>query len=220
MPAAQPQQSRSRETYERVVTAAEQLFAEAGEPGFTIPAVSRLAGVSIGTVYKRFATKEALLLAVLARLRTEETLQIYAGWDTVDWRELDSRSMLLRLIGDIATTWRNHAPLMRALMARRLRTDRDYSFDQGVDALAAHGARFERVVLTHAREITQADQRRAIDFAFRLVIAGCGRWTAETIETVTSEPMSWDAMVENLADVLDAYLFGKSEAPRRRSDLR
>jgi hypothetical protein len=97
---------------------------------------------------------------------------------------------------------------MRALMARRLRSDRDHTFDEGVDSLASHAARFERVLLTHAKEIAAADQRHAIEFAFRLTIAACGRWTAETIETFTPDPMDWEAMIENLTDVLNAYLFG------------
>lgn len=47
-----------------VLDAALQLFADAGFHGTTVPAVAEAAGVGIGTVYRRFEDKRALVNAV------------------------------------------------------------------------------------------------------------------------------------------------------------
>ena len=51
---------------ERVLDAAEQAFGASG-PDASIDEIARLAGVGHGTVFRRFPTKEALLLAVIVR---------------------------------------------------------------------------------------------------------------------------------------------------------
>src|SRR3954447_4925785 len=63
-----PQQRRSRESLERVLTAGERVLADNGYEGFTIGEVSRRAKVSVGSVYGRFDNKEALIHAIHARM--------------------------------------------------------------------------------------------------------------------------------------------------------
>jgi AcrR family transcriptional regulator len=62
-----PMQNRSRETLERVLEAGERLLIEKGWDGFTVQEVSRRAKVSIGSIYARAPSKEALLLAIYDR---------------------------------------------------------------------------------------------------------------------------------------------------------
>src|SRR3954453_10834195 len=62
-----PLQTRSRESLERVLEAGQQLLEDAGWEGFTVQEVSRRAGVSIGSIYARAPSKDALILAVYDR---------------------------------------------------------------------------------------------------------------------------------------------------------
>ena len=55
------QQARSRKTVERLLTAALAVIEEKGLAGVTIPEVAAAAGVSTGSVYRRFTDKEALI---------------------------------------------------------------------------------------------------------------------------------------------------------------
>ncbi len=67
MPRVAPQQQRSRETYERVLDAAAEIFAEFGYAGTTTNKVAEAAGISIGTLYHYIPDKDALLYSLTER---------------------------------------------------------------------------------------------------------------------------------------------------------
>lgn len=62
-----PAQSRSRASVEVVLEAAVQLLEADGERGFNTNAVAERAGVSIGTLYRYFPDKQAILVALARR---------------------------------------------------------------------------------------------------------------------------------------------------------
>jgi AcrR family transcriptional regulator len=62
-----PAQSRSRATVEVVLEAAVQLLESGGEHGFNTNALAERAGVSIGTLYRYFPDKQAILVALARR---------------------------------------------------------------------------------------------------------------------------------------------------------
>lgn len=208
--ARQPQQARSRATLDRVLGAAEELFAERGEIGFTIPEVARRAGVSVGTLYRRFATKEDLLMAVFDRVRGAEDETRLSPWQSVDWAALSVRAMTDRLVTDIAQLLREREPLMRAIMARRLTvSDDDAVFQHGLQDVVRGAAQFESAVRASGREVTHSDPQEAIEFAYRLIVATAHRWAAREIEVMAPRPMDWETMLERLSETVARYLFGE-----------
>lgn len=62
-----PRQGRSRATVDAILEAAAQVLEAKGSPGFTTDAVATRAGVSIGTLYRYFADKQAILTALAWR---------------------------------------------------------------------------------------------------------------------------------------------------------
>jgi len=64
-PAARPQRADARRNRARVLAAAEEVFAAEGL-GAPIDEIARRAEVGVGTVYRHFPTKEALLEAIVA----------------------------------------------------------------------------------------------------------------------------------------------------------
>ncbi|HEY1598537.1 MAG TPA: helix-turn-helix domain-containing protein, partial [Pirellulales bacterium] len=56
-----PRQTRSQETLERLLDAAEEVFAEKGFESATVAEVVRRAKSSVGAMYARFTDKNALL---------------------------------------------------------------------------------------------------------------------------------------------------------------
>jgi AcrR family transcriptional regulator len=66
-PRKQPVQQRSRATVEDILTAAAQVFEAHGYAAGTTNRVAERAGVSIGTLYQYFPSKEALAVALLDR---------------------------------------------------------------------------------------------------------------------------------------------------------
>ncbi len=61
VPRRRPAQQRSRESFERILTAARAVLVEQGFESFTFDEVSKRAGVPIGTIYRFFANKYVLI---------------------------------------------------------------------------------------------------------------------------------------------------------------
>ena len=54
-------------TRERILVAAERLFAERGFSGVSMPAIAAAAGITAGAIYKHFAGKEELFFSIVSR---------------------------------------------------------------------------------------------------------------------------------------------------------
>jgi AcrR family transcriptional regulator len=61
---ARPLRADARRNYEKLLTAAAQAFAEHGADDASLEEIARRAGVGIGTLYRHFPTRQALLEAV------------------------------------------------------------------------------------------------------------------------------------------------------------
>lgn len=66
-PRTAPRQQRSRETYERVLDVAAEIFEKFGYAGTTTNKVAEAAGISIGTLYHYIPDKDALLYSLTER---------------------------------------------------------------------------------------------------------------------------------------------------------
>lgn len=74
-PRKRPLQARSQRTVEIVLKAAAQVFARRGYAGATTNHIAERAGVSIGTLYEYFPSKDALLVALMeAHIREGEAV--------------------------------------------------------------------------------------------------------------------------------------------------
>ncbi|OBF30133.1 TetR/AcrR family transcriptional regulator [Mycobacterium sp. ACS4331] len=63
-PRVEPRQQRSRDTYDKILSVAEEIFSDLGYAGTTTNKVADAAGISIGTLYHYFPDKDALLYAL------------------------------------------------------------------------------------------------------------------------------------------------------------
>ena len=71
-----PRQQRSRVMVETLVEAAAQTIAERGLADTTTNHIAKRAGVSVGSLYQYFATKDALVDALSERMRKELTMAL------------------------------------------------------------------------------------------------------------------------------------------------
>lgn len=200
-------QTRSRATVEKVLNAAEELFAERGEAGFTLPEVARRAGVSVGSIYRRFSSREDLLIAVFDRLRSHEEEAALSAWATTDWAVMTPRAMMDCLVWDVSQLLRDREQLMRAIMARRLTVGDDQVFEHGLQDVIRDAALFEEAVIASGHRVKNADPHAAVEFAYRLIVSTSHRWAAREIEVMAPTPMSWEQMLEHLTEAVTRYLF-------------
>ena len=76
-PAALPaRQRRSRDTRERLMAAVELVIRDIGLERATVRAIASRAGVAVGSIYRRFPNKRALLLAVQERFLARRAQRI------------------------------------------------------------------------------------------------------------------------------------------------
>ncbi len=62
-----PKQQRGAQTAERLLDAALQVYAESGEQGVTVSALTKASGVSLGSLYHHFGSVDGLMRALLLR---------------------------------------------------------------------------------------------------------------------------------------------------------
>jgi AcrR family transcriptional regulator len=97
---ARPKRADARRNYEKVLAAAREAFAEGGE-STALEEIARRAGVGIGTLYRHFPNRQALLEALYAD-EVEELCRSAAGREDDDpWDALSG--WFERFIGYMAT---------------------------------------------------------------------------------------------------------------------
>ncbi|AOR32778.1 TetR family transcriptional regulator [Streptomyces fodineus] len=62
-----PKQQRGEATVEQLLDAALRVYAESGEQGLTVAAITRASGVSLGSLYHHFGSVDGLMNALLTR---------------------------------------------------------------------------------------------------------------------------------------------------------
>lgn len=109
-PRKAPSQPRSAHTVEAILEGAAHILEQRGLHGYTTNAIAARAGVSIGSLYQYFPTKEAVTVALIERERTElvrDALQALA--------QADRRAALQQLIA-VAVRHQLRRPALAALL--------------------------------------------------------------------------------------------------------
>jgi AcrR family transcriptional regulator len=155
---AVPLTDRGRRTRDALVVAARGVFEERGYDGTRMGDIAEAAGVSHGTVYTWFATKDAVLMAVVeslvddlyASLSTPEAAYPLARIDLANRRYLDAyreHARLLEVVEQAATTDETFRGVLTGLRAahvervaatiRHLQADGEARADLDAHAAAA-----------------------------------------------------------------------------------
>src|SRR5213080_4486402 len=98
-----PLQSRSRASLERVLEAGQKLLEEEGWEGFTVQEVSRRAKVSIGSIYARAPSKDALFMAVYDRALVDIQAEQERLQDDSRWEGMEPRELIVEAVRDMTT---------------------------------------------------------------------------------------------------------------------
>ena len=79
VPRRRPKQDRSRQIVEAIQQAGLQILEADGPSGLTTNRIAELAGVSIGSLYRYYPNKEAIVADVY-EARTQSELELFAMW--------------------------------------------------------------------------------------------------------------------------------------------
>jgi AcrR family transcriptional regulator len=146
-----PKQERSRETVEAILTAAARLFGKEGYARATTNRIAQAAGVSVGSLYQYFPSKDAIAIELVRRRRERMVARIAARVGEIN--EVTFRTVVEALVGALLHDDENDHSLRRVLIERVLRT-------QARGEIAGFEERLERLV---ADALRSAKDRVAVD---------------------------------------------------------
>ena len=162
-------QARSRESLARLLKATADVLNQEGLEGATIPRIAARAGLSPGTVYRRFPDKDALLREVCLRLFDENYRQTKLLLATERWKEMSLAEMAQSIIAISLKGHQAHRGLLRALLFFTLQHP-DAAFVRKSEEL--EWKTFQDVadlLLTRKKEIHHPDPASAVKFAMLMV---------------------------------------------------
>ena len=200
-----PQQTRSRESLERVLAAGQQLLEEEGWEGFTVQEVSRRAKVSIGSIYARAPSKEALILAVYDRA-VEEIARENAEALTEDgaWEAMGTRELIVEAVREMGRQMLNHELILRRIMNR---APVDAVIRARGDAqIRRLGERWEELLRRRESEYRHPEPDLAIEVAFRMVFATVARRVALGAQFGAPHEVSDRRLLDEVGRAVAAYL--------------
>ncbi|MEW1648524.1 MULTISPECIES: TetR/AcrR family transcriptional regulator [unclassified Streptomyces] len=134
-----PKQQRGEVTADLILDAALRLFAEQGEQGLTVNAVTKASGVSLGSLYHHFGSLDGLFDALTER-----------------W--------LSRLLGELITAMRATRTARTGIRAI-VRTHLAFAREHRDAALLLHSARTDQRNMIQARQLRDAQEARLSVFA-------------------------------------------------------
>jgi AcrR family transcriptional regulator len=212
-----PLQRRSQESLERVLQAGAELLLDVGYEGFTLQEVSKRSGVSIGSIYARAPSKEALILAIYDREMAKVSAANERLRETAQLEGLKGRELIIALVGLMARSTLEHADILRVFMYRAL-VDEDI-WRRGSDRSTQLSRAFEEALLEHRAELNHPDPELAIDVAFRFVYNTLVRRVTHGDTFESQRPLSDEDLIRELGEAAADYLLAP-ELPRQRRQPR
>lgn len=201
----EPRQARSAATLARVLRAAEEIACTSGLEEMTIAGVAERAGVSVGTIYRRFEDKEQLITALSERMleRREEyvTEQLRAAEPSLSGVMDAYAHALLQSFADSSR-----------LFPELLRTRGTRSLDRGARTITELHRLLLEAAAPYTDQIRRSQPQTALDTAARAILGACFHNSVRP-DAATGE-VARRRYADELSDMAIAYL---STPDRRRS---
>lgn len=166
---AEPKQSRSERTQERLLRAAEALILEKGLADASVPEIARRARSSVGGFYARFPDKDALLRALEERFFAEMLGRVEALADAGRWEGAPIATIVAACGDELVSVFRERRNLIAAFLHRATRDP-----ELLAEALRFRAATQERIaalLLPRSRELSHPDPQLAIHLAVQFAFA-------------------------------------------------
>lgn len=201
------QQKRSRKTSRLLIKAGFEILKEQGLNGLTMPELSQRAGVSVGTVYRRFGDKEGLLDALLEEFGSGFKNEIFEKLEQTLAADKDPLQALKIIIHSMVTTYKNNQILYRVFVLRdQVDPKKLYQSNQ-----ASHEGRelFIKLLSPAQAFIRHPDKLKALDFAYRLIYSSCTHRAVNGANLESPTYFDWEDLEEQLNLSVSLYLFGE-----------
>lgn len=199
-----PKQGRSRQSFDRIIEATIDLLRERSYDQITLAEICQRAGVSTGALYGRVTGKDELLRAVQVRFFerldqafTEEAQRIAA-------RARGLAQVVPAVVAGLGSLLKENASVLRSFMLRG-------AVDEVIGAAGKKSAyenhaKFSRLVEACSAEIRHPNPARAIEASMLLIYATQARFLGLDSIGGKGEARGWEELLEDLSDMMLAYL--------------
>ena len=198
-----PQQARSRAALQRLFASAEHVLVNEGLDEFTIARVAEHAGVSVGGVYRRFASKEQLIDAVKHELLTRLESAVTNALDSA---QPSLAGIVDAFTGALSQTLAESGRIIPAILADGRSADAP---EQGLRIATGLQQRFFDAAAPYREQIRHEKPATALTVAFRSVIAAGVHRAA--ITPWWPDGLTWQQWACEIADMTTAYLTAERE---------
>src|ERR1043165_8684515 len=163
-----PQQSRSQETLDRILDAAEQVLAEKAFGEATLAEIMERAGVTVGAFYRRYPDKNALLRHLDERFFAEMLAKADEFFDPARWPSASAREIVDAFAREAVEVYSARRGLLRSLFLRA-RTDAVLQ-QSALHVNEQFIGRLRLLLLPRRDEMRHPDPDRAIELGFMMMI--------------------------------------------------
>lgn len=205
---ANPKQARSKQTKEKIVQAAIQLFQVRGYEKTTSNDIAAEAGVSVGSFYVYFTDKRQLLLTIFDRLADELYKNIFDGLKPEHLFDSDLRRRIRLAVANTITDKQKHSGLHR-VVSELLLKDADFAARHRAVMSRSIAKLHELISLAHKAGLTWDIDVEAAAFVVHRVVFDVSQ------DYVTGGcEFDKDRAVDGVADMIYRFLF----KPRTESE--
>jgi AcrR family transcriptional regulator len=198
-----PQQSRSQETLDRILDAAEQVLAEKAFGEATLAEIMERAGVTVGAFYRRYPDKNALLRHLDERFFGEMLTRAKDLLDPARWQQARVRQVIEEMSRQAVEVYSSRRGLLRSLFLRA-RTDTVLQ-QSALHVNEQFIARLREVLMPLREQMTHPDPERAIELGFMMMI-GSLRELVVFGEIWPAPPAHTPALAAEVARMFCGYL--------------
>ena len=198
-----PQQSRSQETLDRILDAAEQVLAEKAFGEATLAEIMERAGVTVGAFYRRYPDKNALLRHLDERFFDEMGARGDELFAPEKWGGATARKIIEEFALQAVETYSLRRGLLRSLF---LRARTDTVLQQS--ALQVNKQFIEKLralLMPRRAEMSHPDPERAIELGFMMMV-GSLRELVVFGETWPAPPAHTPLLAAEIARMYCGYL--------------
>lgn len=200
----EPQQGRSRASYERMLAAAEKLMVKRGNDDFTLTDVAKTGKVSIGSIYLRFDSKDDLIRSVHARVMARIEADQDEMLADVIARSEELEAFMHHFVDGFAESLRTYSAVLRPMM---LRATHDTTLSGvGKHSADRFGDKVKRHMLTYSDAFATPDHRRLVDNAYRVIYATIARYLGLGSSPESANEGNWEELKEDLGTMCAAFL--------------
>ena len=198
-----PQQSRSQETLDRILDAAEQVLAEKAFGEATLAEIMERAGVTVGAFYRRYPDKNALLRHLDERFFGEMLSRAEQLLDPARWQTATARQIIEEMCRQAVEVYSLRRGLLRSLFLRA-RTDTVLQ-QSALHVNEQFLGRLRTVLMPLRSQMTHPDPERAIELGFMMMI-GSLRELVVFGEIWPAPPAHTPALAAEVARMFCGYL--------------